>query len=173
MPKHVEGDFVHLLCIYCSAYKPSLWTKGMFKFVLFFSDFTYTIVWFVLTQYISGDQIEKNEMGKACSTYGGEERRIQGFGGETWGKEPLGRPRPRWEDNIKMDLQEVECGGMDWIEIAQDRDKWRALVNVVRTFGFHKMQGISWLAENPLLLEDSAARSKIDLKTHIMCWKRQ
>jgi len=37
----------------------------------------------------------------------------------------------RWEDNIKMDLQEVECGGMDWIKLAQDRDRWRALVNVV------------------------------------------
>ena len=43
----------------------------------------------------------------------------------------LGRPRRRWEDNIKMDLQEVRCGGMDWIELAQDRDRWRALVNGV------------------------------------------
>jgi hypothetical protein len=47
------------------------------------------------------------------------------------GKRPLGRPRVRWEDNIKMDLQEVGCGGMDWIELAQDRDRWRALVNAV------------------------------------------
>jgi hypothetical protein len=46
-------------------------------------------------------------------------------------KRPLGRPRPRWEHNIKMDLQEVGCGGMDWIELAQDRDRWRALVNAV------------------------------------------
>jgi hypothetical protein len=44
---------------------------------------------------------------------------------------PLGRPRHRWEDNIKMDLQEVECGVMDWIERAQNRDRWRALVNAV------------------------------------------
>jgi hypothetical protein len=43
----------------------------------------------------------------------------------------LGRPRHRWEDNIKMDLQEVGCGGMDWIELAQDRDRWRALVSAV------------------------------------------
>ena len=45
------------------------------------------------------------------------------------GKRPLGRPRRRWEDNIKMDLQEVGCGGKDWIELAQDRDRWLALVN--------------------------------------------
>ena len=47
------------------------------------------------------------------------------------GKRPLGRPRRRWEDNIKMDLQESGCGGMDWIELAQDWDRWRALVNGV------------------------------------------
>jgi len=44
---------------------------------------------------------------------------------------PLGRPRCIWEDNIKMNLQGVGCGSMDWIEVAQDRDRWRALVNVV------------------------------------------
>jgi hypothetical protein len=47
------------------------------------------------------------------------------------GKRPLGRPRYRWEDTIKMDLQEVGCGGMDWIELTQDRERWRALVNEV------------------------------------------
>ena len=47
------------------------------------------------------------------------------------GKRQLGRPKHRWEDNIKMDLQEVGCGGMDWIELAQDRDRWRELVNAV------------------------------------------
>ena len=47
------------------------------------------------------------------------------------GKRPLGRPRRRWEDNIKMDLQEVGCGRMDWIDLAQDWDKWRALVSAV------------------------------------------
>jgi hypothetical protein len=47
------------------------------------------------------------------------------------GKRPLGRPRRRWEDNIRKDLQEVGCGGMDWIGLAQDRDRRRALVNAV------------------------------------------
>ena len=51
--------------------------------------------------------------------------------GKPEGKRPLERPRHRWEDNIKMDLQEVGCGGMEWIQLAQDRDRWRALVNVV------------------------------------------
>ena len=51
--------------------------------------------------------------------------------GKTEGERQLGRSRSRWEDNIKMDLQEFGCGGMDWIELAQDRDRWRALVNEV------------------------------------------
>jgi len=51
--------------------------------------------------------------------------------GKPLGKRPLGRPRHRWEDNVKIDLQEVECGDMDWIELAQDKDRWRALVNAV------------------------------------------
>jgi len=51
--------------------------------------------------------------------------------GKSEGNRPLGRPRCRWEDNIKMDLHEVGFGVMDWIELAQDRDRWVALVNVV------------------------------------------
>jgi hypothetical protein len=50
------------------------------------------------------------------------------------GKRPLGRPRCRWEDNINMGLQEVGGGRGDWIELAQDRDRWRALVGTVRNF---------------------------------------
>jgi len=46
-------------------------------------------------------------------------------------KRPIGGPRPRWEDNIKIDLQKVGCGSMDWIELAQDMDRWREIVNAV------------------------------------------
>jgi hypothetical protein len=51
--------------------------------------------------------------------------------GKPEGRRSLGRPRRRWEDNIKMELREVAWGGMDWINLAQDRDRWRALVNAV------------------------------------------
>ena len=54
--------------------------------------------------------------------------------GKPEGRRPLGRPRHRWEDNIKMDLQEVGCGVMDWIELAQEGDSWRDIVNAVMKF---------------------------------------
>ena len=63
--------------------------------------------------------------------------------GKPEGKTPLGRPRRRWEDNIKIDLQEVECRGVDWIELAQDRDRWRALVNAVMNLRVPSKLGIS------------------------------
>jgi len=56
--------------------------------------------------------------------------------GKSEGKRPLGRPRRRWYDNIKMDFQEVGCEGMDWIELAQDRDRWRTLVKTVMNLRF-------------------------------------
>jgi len=54
--------------------------------------------------------------------------------GRLEGKGPLGRSRRRWEDNIKIYLQEVRCVGMDWIDVAQDRDRWRAFVNAVMNY---------------------------------------
>ena len=63
--------------------------------------------------------------------------------GKPEGKRTLGKPRRRWEDNIKMDLQEVGGGFGDWMELAQDRDRWRTLVCTVRNFRVPKMRGIS------------------------------
>jgi len=54
--------------------------------------------------------------------------------GKPEGKTSLGRPRRKWENNIKMNLQEIGCGGTDWIELAQDKDRWRALVKAVMNF---------------------------------------
>ena len=62
--------------------------------------------------------------------------------GRPEGKRPLGRSRRRWEDNIKMDLHEVGGGCGDWMELAQDRDRWRALVSTVMNLRVPKMQGI-------------------------------
>jgi hypothetical protein len=62
----------------------------------------------------------------------GERRGVyRGLVGKPEGKRPFGRPRRRWADNIEMGLHEVGCGGMDWIELAQDGDRWRALVTAV------------------------------------------
>ena len=63
--------------------------------------------------------------------------------GKREGKRPLGRPRHRWEDNIKIDLQEVGGGCWDWMELAQDRDRWRALVSTMMNLRVPKMRGIS------------------------------
>jgi len=61
--------------------------------------------------------------------------------GKPEGKRPLGRARRRWEDNIKMDLQEVGCGSMDWIELAKDRDRWWAVANAVMNLRFPQNTG--------------------------------
>jgi hypothetical protein len=58
----------------------------------------------------------------------------RGLVGKPEGKKPLGITRCRWDDNIKMDRQEVGCGGVNWIDLVQDRDRWRALVNAVMSF---------------------------------------
>jgi len=66
----------------------------------------------------------------------GEERGVfMVLMGKLEGKRPVGRPRRRWVDNIRMDLQEVGCGYMDWIELARDRDRWWTLVSAVMNLG--------------------------------------
>ena len=75
-------------------------------------------------------------MGRACGAYGENRGVHRVLVGKPEGKRPLGRSRLRWEDNIKMDLQEVGGGHGDWMELAQDRDSWRALGVTVRDFRF-------------------------------------
>ena len=72
-------------------------------------------------------------MGGSYSAYGREDRRSVNrvLVGKSEGKKSLGRPRRRWEDNIKMNLQEVGCGSMNWICRAQDKDRWWAIVTAV------------------------------------------
>ena len=72
-------------------------------------------------------------MGGACGACGEGRSVHRVLVGKPEGKRPLGGPRRRWEDNIKMDLREVGGGG-DWMELAQDRDRWRAVVNTVMNF---------------------------------------
>ena len=74
----------------------------------------------------------------------GEERGVHRvLVGKSEGKRPLGRTRRRWEDNIKMDFQEVGGGCGDWMELVEDRDRWRALVSTVMKLRVPKMRGIS------------------------------
>jgi len=70
-------------------------------------------------------------MGGTCSAYGEGRDVYRALVGKPEGKRPFGRRRPRWEDNIKIDIQDVGCGGMDWIGLAQDRGRWRSFVNAV------------------------------------------
>jgi hypothetical protein len=86
-------------------------------------------------------------------------------------KRPLRRPRRRWVDNIKMDLREIGSGGMDWIDLAQNRDQWRALVNTVMTFGFHKILGSSRVATQ--LAVSQEGRSSMKLVTFYLSGTRR
>jgi hypothetical protein len=70
-------------------------------------------------------------MGRACSTNGEKRNAYRLLVGKTEGKRPLRVPTCKWVDNIKMDLREIGCDGMNWIDLAHDRDQWRALVNTV------------------------------------------
>jgi hypothetical protein len=73
-------------------------------------------------------------MGRACSTNGDKKNEYRILVGKPEGKSTLGRPRCRWVDNIKVDLEETGCSGMDWIDLVQDSDRWKAPVNTVMNF---------------------------------------
>jgi hypothetical protein len=79
-------------------------------------------------------QVKEDEVGRVCSTSGAKRNPYKILVGKPEAKRPLARPRRRWVDNIKMDLREIGWDGMDWIELAQDRDQWRALLNTVIKF---------------------------------------
>jgi hypothetical protein len=83
-------------------------------------------------------------MGRVYSTNGEKMNAYRILAGKPEEKKrPLGRQRHRWVNTIKMDLREIGLGGMDWTDLAQDRDQWRALVSIVMNLGFHKMLGSS------------------------------
>jgi hypothetical protein len=77
------------------------------------------------------NRVKEGEMGKACSTHGDNRNAYRVLVGRPEGKRPLGRPRCRWDDHVKMNLREVGWSGMDSIRLAQDRDQWWALVITV------------------------------------------
>ena len=103
----------------------------------------------LLIEYYSNDPTKKNEMEEACSACGGE-RYVKDFGGEAWGKELIGRSSRRWKESIIMYLQEVGWENMNWNDLAQERDRWQAIIMWWWTFGFHKMRGITRPAEELL-----------------------
>jgi hypothetical protein len=74
------------------------------------------------------DVRKEDEMGRACSTNGAKMNACWTLVGKPEGKRPLGRPRRKWLDNIKIDLRDIGWGGLGWIDLAQDMDQWRALV---------------------------------------------
>jgi hypothetical protein len=90
-----------------------------------------SLTYVLLTQYCSGDRIEKNEMGGHVARVGERRGVYRVLVGKPEEKRPLRRPRRRWDDNTKMELQKVGFGVTDWIELALDWYRWRALVIAV------------------------------------------
>jgi hypothetical protein len=85
----------------------------------------------LFAKYNYNNQVKEDEVSGSCSPNGEKRNAHRLLVGKPEGKRPLGRPRRRWVDNIKMDLLKIRWGGVDWIGLGQERDKWRALVNAV------------------------------------------
>jgi hypothetical protein len=80
---------------------------------------------------LQNDKVKEDEMGRTCSMNGEKRNAYRILVGKPEGKRPLRRPRRKWVNNIKMDLKEIGWYGMDWIDLAQNRGQWMALVNTV------------------------------------------
>jgi hypothetical protein len=76
--------------------------------------------------------VKEDKMGETCGTHGGEKGIYRVLVGSSEGKRPLGRPRRRWENNIKLHLREIGIDGANWIRLAQDRVWWRVFVSMIR-----------------------------------------
>jgi hypothetical protein len=81
--------------------------------------------------FLRQDQVKANEVDRACGTHGRGEKVYKILLGKPEGRRPLGRQRRRWGDGFRMDLREIGWGSVDWIRLAQDRDRWEAVVNAV------------------------------------------
>ena len=107
------------------------------------------------TKYFSRDQIKKNEMSGACGTNGVRRGSYRVLVGKPEGERPYGRPKRRRGDNMKMGLQEMRWVSIGWINLTQDRNRWRAFVNaVMEPSGPIKCGGISWLSEDLLASQE-------------------
>ena len=111
----------HICLSVCPSLRPPVWNKSAPTGGIFMKSDT----WFFLKY------VEKYQWARHVARMGEEREVYRVLVGEQEGRRPLGRPRRRWVDNIRMDVQEVGCGYMDWIGLAQDRDSWRTLVSAI------------------------------------------
>jgi hypothetical protein len=86
----------------------------------------------LFARYNWNDQIKEDEMDRVCRTHEENIKSYRVLVGKPEGNRPLGRPRRKWKNNVKIDVRGIGWGVMDWIDLAKDRDQWRALVNTAK-----------------------------------------